>query len=111
MDVDNSRPRDPRVGAHRKRRPTDTRDGAQDALADALARKLDERITAKDAEILTNCWEARDLDRLCYKLHDLVWLLHFKLLITRVDSQERIWIETTSLGRNLIRHLNRKKKT
>ena len=106
---DVEQPRDPRVGAHRKRKPTDTRKSAADALDDVLARKMDERLSPRDLELLERCWSRQDIETLPASTgaHTLLWLVHYKLLGTFIDKLDRVWVETTQLGRNLVRHIRR----
>ncbi len=84
-----------------------------DAVEDALAKELHERLSVRDVRLLQDCWSRQDVD-VCITVgkltvHQLVWLLHYKLLATRVDKADCVWIETTQLGRDLVRHMLRAK--
>lgn len=78
------------------------------ALDGALLVKLDERLTPRDVRLLEACWKAQDFDLLDgLGAHQVVWLLHYGLISTRVDHHDVIWIETTQLGRDLVRVMKR----
>jgi hypothetical protein len=80
------------------------------ALDGALLVQLDERLTPRDVRLLEACWKPQDLDLLDgLGAHQVVWLLHFKLVSTRVDHHDVIWIETTQLGRDLVRAVKGKR--
>jgi hypothetical protein len=82
----------------------------EDELTSALLLKLDERLTPADMRLLESCWAWCDIEseQPPVKLHQAMWLVHFKLLVTRVDKMDRVWVETTRLGRDLVRHVRKK---
>jgi len=73
-------------------------------MESALALKLDERMSPSDVRVLETCWGQRQIDSIdSPDAGQIVWLLHYKLLTTWVDTRDTVWLETTQLGRNLMR--------
>jgi len=85
----------------------------------AIALKLHERVSPADLRLIEACWGPRDLDALVEEWrinerviepHQFAWLLHYGLLMTRIDAEERIWIESSQMARDLVRHCKRAAK-
>ena len=76
-------------------------------LEGALLVKLHERVSPRDVRLMVACWETRvDLEHLDgLGPHQVLWLAHFKLIETHVDDDDVIWVETTQLGRDLVRYI------
>lgn len=81
----------------------------------ALALRLPERLSHRDLRILELCWSAQplgDIVRLSgLTLDDFAWLVHYKLLRTRNDTIDNMRAETTTLGRDVFRHMKQKTRT
>lgn len=85
--------------------PSNRRDTGLDV---ALLMQLHERVTPVEIRLLEICWTRIDMDEALaagqFMTHHVVWLLHNKLMLTRVNKQDCIWIESSALGRDLVRY-------
>jgi len=82
----------------------------EDDLDGALLLKLHERLAQNDIRLLEVCWKAQDIDLVSQpplRVHQVAWLMHYGLLRTRIDKIDRIWIETTPLGRDLVVYIRK----
>jgi hypothetical protein len=90
------------------RRRTST---SHEGLELALARRLDERLTPRDLKLLEDCWMRQDVELVCggkLTVHQSGWLVYHQLLAIWVDKLDRVWIETTQTGRDLVRHIKKR---
>jgi hypothetical protein len=76
-----------------------------DDLDNAIAMQLHERLSRNDLGVLLVCWKPQDVETMALSTHQLAWLVYYRLLSIRIDKAERMWIETTCLGRDLYRHV------
>ena len=79
-------------------------------MQSALLLKLDERRSPGDIRLLERCWSWKDVDGITPPVtaHQLAWFLHFRLLVTRIDRLDCVLVETTQLGRDLVRYIRKK---
>jgi hypothetical protein len=70
----------------------------------AEASGLPERLTLADRALLLRTWDVPiDVEDVDADLHQVLWMMHYKLLAIWVDSADRVWIRATALGREIVR--------
>lgn len=81
-------------------------------LSLAAVKGLPERMTVGDKALLLRAWSPPvDVETLVdVDLHQVLWLVHYKLLALWVDGADRVWIRTTSLGREIVKPSGKKRR-